>query len=236
MSVIKEIEKVQKNSIFPNSNFVVDEGEGAKYWRYRVLRPIVKGMYKTFRYVNKPSPWLTPASIIFFKKYFTKEMIGAEFGSGFSTLFIAPRVRKLVSVEHNKEWHQIVVDKLEKDNVENIDYHFVNQEKESDAYSSPQFYSDFGISEKNYEYRKDYVNYFSILNSYPDEHFDFIIVDGRARPECVFSSYSKLKVGGLMILDNSERDRYRIVFDELNDLETYTTTNGLTDTTFWLKK
>mgnify|MGYP002282580474 CR=1 FL=1 len=67
------------------------------------------------------------------------------------------------------------------------------------------------------------------------ESRDLILVDGRARPECLFMSLDKLKSGGLMVLDNSERERYSIVFDHLKDWSSYTTSNGLTDTTFWQK-
>ena len=69
----------------------------------------------------------------------------------------------------------------------------------------------------------------------PDESVDFVLVDGRARTECAYYSISKLKKGGLFILDNSERDRYNIVFEFLSEWEMQNTTNGLTDTTFWVK-
>ena len=43
----------------------------------------------------------------------------------------------------------------------------------------------------------------------------------------------KIKKGGILILDNSERKRYELVFEQLKDYEMYETTNGLTNTTFW---
>lgn len=234
-NVVDEIHFIQKRSWFLNINVVRNKKDGFFiYWRYRVLRPLIKLQYKTFRFFNRPAPWLSPAAIIFFKKHLTKEMAVAEFGSGFSTLFIAPKVKQLVSVEHNKTWHKLVCDKIKMMNISNVDYKYIPQE-EPKVQDKPLFLKDFDIDEYEYDYRQDYVAYFSALNEYPDEHFDIIIVDGRARPECVFSSYKKLKNGGLMILDNSERERYKIVFEMLNHLESTTTTNGLTNTTFWQK-
>jgi len=73
------------------------------------------------------------------------------------------------------------------------------------------------------------------VNTYPDNYFDFIIVDGRARVECSFNAIKKLKRGGLFVLDNSERKRYMPIFNLLENWEMANTSNGLTDTTFWLK-
>lgn len=41
-----------------------------------------------------------------------------------------------------------------------------------------------------------------------DESADLIVVDGRDRVKCVISSIPKLKPGGWLILDNSEREYY----------------------------
>jgi predicted O-methyltransferase YrrM len=37
----------------------------------------------------------------------------------------------------------------------------------------------------------------------PDDHIDFVLVDGITRQTCVRSSMGKLKPGGLLILDNA---------------------------------
>jgi len=47
---------------------------------------------------------------------------------------------------------------------------------------------------------------------YPDEHFDFILVDGRNRVSCFLHSDRVLKQGGYIMLDNSERPRYAPCF------------------------
>lgn len=51
-----------------------------------------------------PIPWVTYSFIDFIKGRLTKEHSLFEFGSGNSTLFYANYVKKVVSVEHDKEW------------------------------------------------------------------------------------------------------------------------------------
>ncbi len=232
--MINEVKKAQENSFFLNSNYVQkDKSHFFSYWRYRFLRPLIKLQYKTFRFLNKPAPWLSPTATMFLKKHLTKEMVGVEFGSGISTLFLAPKVKHLISIEHNKEWYEIVNEKLKVLSV-SVDYRFISEQEPSQEFKKLDFYDEFDIP-LELKYKTEYYNYFRAIDDCEDASIDFIIVDGRARPECVFSSYKKLKKGGLMILDNSERPRYRIVFEKLKHLDSYTTTNGLTDTTFWQK-
>jgi hypothetical protein len=85
----------------------------------------------------------------------------------------------------------------------------------------------------SFNVRKDYVNYYMTAKSIPDNSLDFVLVDGRARPECLYYAFPKMKKKSIVILDNSEREHYKIVFDFMKKHPVYTTTNGLTDTTFW---
>ena len=211
-----------------NRMYLKSRGENG-YWLYRILRPILKIRYGIFRRMHKPAPWLSPTSILFFTKYLEKDMVGAEFGSGSSTLFFAPRISKLYSVEHNEEWYNLINEKLKGLNSSNVDYRFVLQNDKAD------FVDDvFDLEEKrDFEIRRDYVNYFRALNDIQDHSLDFAIVDGRARTECCHEILPKIKKGGILILDNSERKRYELVFEQLKDYEMYETTNGLTNTTFW---
>lgn len=57
---------------------------------------------------NKPIPWFSYSFIDFLTPRLSKEFTIFEFGSGNSTLFFAKRVNSVISVEHNKEWYQIV--------------------------------------------------------------------------------------------------------------------------------
>ena len=137
--------------------YLREQGERG-YLIYRMLRPILKMRYSFFRRIHKPAPWLSPTSILFFQKYLKKDMVGAEFGSGSSTLFLAPRIAKLYSVEHNKMWYEMISKQLEESNFSNVDYRFVLQNESTD-FKNETFDLETGNS---FEVRRDYVNYFQV--------------------------------------------------------------------------
>ena len=56
----------------------------------------------------KPIPWFSYPFIDFLTPRLTKDLVIFEFGSGNSTLFFADKVKKVVSIEHNKDWYQMV--------------------------------------------------------------------------------------------------------------------------------
>lgn len=234
--VIEQVAAAQLKSGFSRKNYLVDKDwTNPSYWKYRMLRPIIKVRYKTFRKKHSPTPWLSPAATMFFDEWLTKDHVGVEFGSGLSTIFFAKRTKKMIVVEHFKPWYEKVVELFKKHTVENVDYRFVAQQEENEINPNPSLFEAFDLATRSFEPRWDYLNYFTVLSDLEKESLDFVLVDGRARPECLFMSLDKLKSGGLMVLDNSERKRYSIVFDHLKDWPTYTTSNGLTDTTFWEK-
>ena len=80
MMLQKLIQKCDRG-IFRVNRMYLRSREEQGYWLYRFLRPILKIRYATFRRLNKPAPWLSPTSILFFNQYLKKEMVGAEFGS-----------------------------------------------------------------------------------------------------------------------------------------------------------
>ena len=47
---------------------------------------------------------------------------------------------------------------------------------------------------------------YAALTGYPDAHFDFALVDGTDRAGCVASVLPKLRPGGWIYLDNSDKD------------------------------
>ena len=86
-----------------------------------------------------------------------------------------------------------------------------------------------------YESKKNYLNYYNKVNEYPDDYFDFVLIDGRARVRCGLNAIKKLKSGGIFVLDNSERSRYKHLFVELENWPNTNTTNGFMNTTIWIK-
>ncbi|WP_354330079.1 FkbM family methyltransferase [Pedobacter sp. CG_S7] len=56
-----------------------------------------------------PLPWVTYSFIDFIKERLNKEQRIFEYGSGSSTLFYAKRVARVVSVEHDENWFNKIV-------------------------------------------------------------------------------------------------------------------------------
>lgn len=236
IEIINRLKYFQKKSGFSEDKFVRDKDWASfEYWRYRVFRPLIKLRYNSFRKKHNPTPWLSPGATLFFDEWLTKDKIGAEFGSGISTVFFAKRSKEIVSIEHFEPWYNKVVDLFKKEGLTNVDYRFIQEVKVDKKKNLPEILEKYLSESPSFKVKWEFENYFKSLEDFENNHFDFILVDGRARPECVFFGVDKLKSGGLMILDNSERPRYSVVFDALSNWESYTTSTGLTDTTFWVK-
>lgn len=198
------------------------------YFKYRFLRPLIKLKWKSYRKKNFPSPWIIPQATEFYKKVLKEDMKGAEFGGGFSTAFIAPRVNSLVTVEHDEEWSKITENMLKERKLDNVDYRVIPAIKNPDKVTLVELDSFDG-----FQIKSEFNNYFSALDTEENKSYDFIIVDGRARTECCIKAIPKIKDGGMLILDNSERERYLPVFEILKEKQSYTATNGLTNFTVW---
>jgi hypothetical protein len=57
---------------------------------------------------------------------------------------------------------------------------------------------------------KNFKTYCNLINSYQDEAFDLVSVDGRCRNACLANAIKKVAVEGMLVLDNSERLRYQL--------------------------
>ena len=78
--------------------------------------------FKSFKSIDKngdPIPWFSYPFIDFMTPRLEKELVIFEFGSGNSTLFFAKRIKKIISIEHNIDWFNIV-NKVKPENVELI--------------------------------------------------------------------------------------------------------------------
>ena len=130
-------------------------------------------------------PWLTEKAIEFLDGLLKDrpDATVLEFGCGGSTIWMAQRIKNLTSIEHDGEWFNIVSNYLS------------------------------GHNEcQRVDIQRMELPYHSILNDLPDEHFDLVVVDGRGRVECVKAAMRTVKIGGFILLDNTERGYYSGAF------------------------
>ena len=99
-----------------------------------------------------------------------------EFGSGMSTPWLAKRCNYLLSIENDKAWYDRV----------------------SAMIAANSF------SHVRHELRE--ANRYSDLSDHDDGLFDFVLVDGLDRHGCVISAVPKIRPGGWIYLDNSDKD------------------------------
>lgn len=235
---VEEFEHIGKKlSIMPlpHKNRTARKSDGFKYVKYRLLRPLLKMNYQAYQKKNPEAPWISPGSIYVLNQILNKNMIGFEFGSGRSTVFYAELLKHITAIEHYKPWFLKVETLLKSKKIKNSLLKLIepNGEAPSQHLSSEM---QLFIAAEDYPVKDEvFDDYINALDEFTDAHFDFIAVDGRARLTCVLKSISKLKQGGFLLLDNSERKRYEAVFEALNGWPKIYTTTGLTDTTIWMK-
>ena len=142
-------------------------------------------------------PW---GAIRFLEELVSSKSCVFEYGSGGSTLFFAWRAASVTSVEHDASWGETVRGALQRGKISNADFRVVAPELEADPEYASVVSGYDGMS-----FRK----YARTICEFPDGHFDLVVVDGRARNSCVREALAKIKPGGVLLLDNSERDKYR---------------------------
>ncbi len=155
--------------------------------------------------LDAKQPWIVFKATDWLGTYLKEEMSVFEYGSGGSTLFFSKRVRKVVSVEHNPDWHKRVSDVLISDGILNCEYILCEPEKlnldQHPLYSDTSYTS---IAREGLSFEK----YVKIIEKYPDATFDLIFIDGRARASCISHAVKKVRRGGYLMLDNSDRVIY----------------------------
>lgn len=217
-----------------NTYIVAKRAFSLKYITYRVLRPILKLNNWLYTKSHLNHPWLSPASIKFIDDRLTKEMTGLEYGSGRSTVFFAKKLKNLVSIEHHAAWHQKVEKLLAENNLANVEYLLIPEQDDSETNEEVDLETRL-IALEGSEERREFSDYYSKVNDYADDYFDFVLIDGRARVKCGTNAMKKLKSGGIFVLDNSERSRYLPLHSALSTWPKVETTTGLTNTTIWIK-
>ena len=153
-------------------------------------------------------PWLAFDAILALRARMRPGLRVFEYGSGGSTLFwLASQAMQVVSIEHNPDWFQIVSGKVQGKST--IDLRLIAPEvlaqpEQIHDPADPHLYQSDDEGFRGCSFRQ----YASQIDAYPDEHFDILLVDGRARPSCIAHGAAKVKVGGLLVLDNADRAYY----------------------------
>ena len=158
--------------------------------------------------VKDQMPWLTFPAIHQLQQMINNQMVVFEYGSGGSTLFWSGKTKKVISVEHDGAWYAKIKKELEIREIKNVSYFLLEPENDPGyALKSSANPDDYISGDENAVGRK-FEQYVKKIDEYPDEYFDIILIDGRARPSCIAHGMKKLKSQGFLVIDNSERNYY----------------------------
>ena len=177
-------------------------------WR-RSLRPGANAL-------EDANPWMTFTAIRWLDEMLNHEMRVFEYGCGGSTMFFQSRVREVVSVEHDEVWANRVREIIERKRFTNVKLLLIAPKEDAKALQYNPSDLDGYVSDDERYRSCSFRDYVTVIENYPAGHFDWIIVDGRARPSCIKHAAAHIKVGGHILLDNSERAYYDRATAELN--------------------
>jgi len=130
-------------------------------------------------------PWIVPESLTMLRHFVQPNFSVFEWGSGGSTIFFAQHCASIISIEHNPEWITRVGKMIIDSGVANVTLKYIPMDLTNE---------------------RPYANYANAILDYPDDSFDIVFVDGdaAARYPCIMNSLPRVKVGGWLLLDNSD--------------------------------
>lgn len=162
------------------------------YYAQHPIHALGKVVDSIHRRFHPDNPWITHQSVKYLENLLNdKQHIGLEWGSGKSTLWFSHFCKELHSIEYDKQWYEVVLTILKKNNVNNTTLLYIPLEHSKSEPTYP-----------TYEKLPEYVRK---IEDYTDNYFSFILVDGHYRQACVIASDKKLKSGGYLIIDNYNR-------------------------------
>ena len=131
-----------------------------------------------------------------------------EYGSGRSTMELSKIARSVVSVEHQKAWH----DELSKELPKNVN--LILAEPDLDYIEGPHANQRSEGNDGTYEEFETYIK--SPLDKAP---YDVIIIDGRARVECARLCTQLAHERTYIYVHDFEREEYQPIMDILQHID-----------------
>jgi predicted O-methyltransferase YrrM len=128
-----------------------------------------------------PVPWIPYIAIEYLNAIVRPGWQVFEWGSGGSTIYWMLHCARVTSIEHDLDWYKAVQAAL--------------AEYPDDRY---------GCDHRLIPGELDFQRYAEAILEFPDESFDLVFVDGRARIACIHNAHDKVKPGGWLLLDNSD--------------------------------
>lgn len=144
-----------------------------------------------------------------------------EYGAGGSSVFFSSRVGELVSVEHDPVWFEatrsVMTERLSRPGFSWRGVLIEPQKLATPTELQPDDPLSYASTDEAFG-GQSFNDYAALIDEYPNEYFDLILIDGRARPSCFMHAMHKVKFNGYIILDNAERTSYRYIEETAEQL------------------
>jgi len=152
-------------------------------------------------------PWITHEARKYLDTIVKPGMRVFEWGSGGSTVYFGTKWAEVITIEHDKVWHGEVAVEIETLGLTNCKLHLVIAEAGRLEVHADPYWPDnyFEPHPDNTFHNSNFKRYVSTIDRFAPGYFDIIMVDGVSRGACLKHAEPKLKKGGYLIWDNSDR-------------------------------
>lgn len=195
--MLNKIKKTQKLFLLWQNYLKNDKAESKKdFYTWIMTTFLGKSLY------DMELPWLSFNAQRYLQSIVLPGMKIFEWGSGSSTLFWCKNNCQVVSIEHDSSFYSFLQKKLNSKGYL-IDYRLIPPEEKVLQFSQTMYMSNSSGFEG-----KTFYTYIKEIDKFPDDYFDLVMIDGRARMGCFRKAINKIKIGGTIIFDNSDLDEY----------------------------
>eukprot|EP01084_Bolivina_argentea_P208216 355088_1 len=180
--------------LFNNTIHKLHKMKGNNYMESMICPNIAKlgwrhGSYVPYIFGNHCEPWWARDAVYIMSKLLNKQMIGIEYGTGISSIWLSMLTKYVIAMEHDKIWQIGVNNITKKLNVNNL---LVFQEHLGRRYCELDYSHSFDNNPGGYEWEKGKIDFFSM--------------DGRLRYPATEWMLNWIKPhGGILLFDNSDR-------------------------------
>lgn len=121
-----------------------------------------------------------------------------EYGSGASTIWLSRRAGTVHSVEHDEGWLALMQNRIA-----GYDGIALTHMPADQNWSNDPRYQSY---KEGYE-GQSFEKYAKVITT-TNQLYDLIVIDGRARAACLEAAQEHLAPGGMIVFDNTKRQRY----------------------------
>jgi hypothetical protein len=177
--------------------------------------------YKFYEITHPSEPWIAQGAVQYCDRHITRDHVGLEWGSGRSTAWFGSRLKSLLSIEYNADWQKQVAAQLHQKHLTHVECRYI-------ALEHPP-------SQPTVAHYTPTPAYVQAIADFADSSLDFVVVDGHYRQACVLAALNKLKPGGLLLVDNTNRVPIPEWGVPADWPMVHQSRNVMTETTIWQK-